>query len=52
MIGTPAERNVELKPLPAEFTKLRPYFADLQYYIADRRIILVFPETRLIVMSY
>lgn len=51
-VGTQVAPDVDLQPLPAAFTEVRPYFAELRYFIADDRILLVLPETRRIVMSY
>jgi hypothetical protein len=52
MVGGAAEPDVELRALPAAFVELRPYLADLRYFIADDCVVLVLPETRLVVMTY
>jgi hypothetical protein len=51
-VGAIARPDIELKPLPPEFARVRPYFGDLRYFISGDRAVLVFPATRRIVMTY
>ncbi|MDB5641065.1 MAG: hypothetical protein JWN07_382 [Hyphomicrobiales bacterium] len=50
--GEFVDAAVQLQPLPQAFKTLRPYYANLLYAVIGETAVLVYPETRRIVMTY
>jgi hypothetical protein len=52
LIGEFVEPTVPLRPLPEAFKALRPYYSDLLYAIIGDTAVLVFPETRRVMLTF